>query len=151
MKVFRLCRENEVKQILDTKSFEYIGNYCRNSEKNSHIYNENIKYLHFFKNKSDLLYLNTLTNRFICVYNIPKEILSMYSGYGKYRDYIRFITLNKVEEFAVPSSIIKFDYLSSISKIVKDIDFEDMCENPNLSGFIQQIYNEANNINLFSK
>ena len=33
MKVFRLCRENEVRQILDTNSFDNGGNYCRNSEK----------------------------------------------------------------------------------------------------------------------
>ena len=60
MKVFRLCREDEVKQILNSKSFENVGNYCRNSERNSHNYNEDVRYLHFFKNKSDLLYLNTL-------------------------------------------------------------------------------------------
>lgn len=146
MKVFRLCREDEVKQILNSKSFENVGNYCRNSERNSHKYNEDVRYLHFFKNKSDLLYLNTLANRFICVYDIPKELLSSYYGHGKYRDYIRFVTLNKVEEFAIPAASIRFDYLNSIIKIIKDIDFEDMYENPNLSGLTQEIYIQDKNI-----
>lgn len=146
MKVFRLCREEEVKQILNSKSFENVGNYCRNSERNSHNYNEDVRYLHFFKNKSDLLYLNTLANRFICVYDIPKELLSSYYGHGKYRDYIRFVTLNKVEEFAIPAASIRFDYLNSIIKIIKDIDFEDMYENPNLSGLTQEIYIQDKNI-----
>ena len=146
MKVFRLCREDEVKQILNSKSFENVGNYCRNSERNSHNYNEDVRYLHFFKNKSDLLYLNTLANRFICVYDIPKEFLSSYYGHGKYRDYIRFVTLNKVEEFAIPAASIRFDYLNLIVKIIKDIDFEDMYENPNLSGLTQEIYIQDKNI-----
>ena len=146
MKVFRLCREDEVKQILNSKSFENVGNYCRNSERNSHKYNEDVRYLHFFKNKFDLLYLNTLANRFICVYDIPKELLSSYYGHGKYRDYIRFVTLNKVEEFAIPADSIRFDYLNSIIKIIKDIDFEDMYENPNLLGLTQEIYIQDKNI-----
>ena len=54
--------------------------------------------------------------------------------------------MNEVEEFAIPRSIIKFDYLTSISKIIKNIDFEDMCGNPSLSDFTQLIYNQDNNI-----
>ena len=48
MKVFRLCREEEIKQILKNQSCEKVGSYCSNSEKNSHNYNEDVKYLHFF-------------------------------------------------------------------------------------------------------
>ena len=145
MKVFRLCKEDEIHQILDKKSFENVGNYCSNSEKNSHSYNENKRFLHFFQKKSDLLYLNTLKGRFICVYNIPETVLLNHFGYGKYLDYVQFETLNDVEEFAIPNENIRFDYLQSINKIIKDIDFEDMFENPNLKGYLQEVYNSENN------
>ena len=141
MEVFRLCREDEIQQILDNQSFDKVGNFCRNSEKNSHLYNEEIKYMHFFKKKSDLLYLNTLKGRFICIYNIPRELLSKHFGYGKYLDYIEFSTLNKVEEFAIPSENMRFEYLKSVNKIIKDIDFEDMYETPKLTDFIKETYN----------
>lgn len=140
MKVFRLCREEEIKQILNNQSCENVGSYCSNSEKNSHNYNEDVKYLHFFKKKSDLLYLNTFVGRYICIYDIPDEMLSKFYGYGNYRDYIRFVTLNKVEEFAVPSKLIKFDYLKSVSVITQNIDFEDFFEDDNLTGFIKEVY-----------
>ena len=130
---------------MNNNEFENIGNYCRSSERNSHRYNEDIKYLHFFKKQEDLLYLNTLTNRFICVYDIPDELLSRYHGYGKYRDYIRFVTLNEVEEFAIPSKFVKFDYLLTISKIIRDIEVEDMLENSNLDGITQKVYNRKMN------
>ena len=145
MRVFRLCRENEVKKILGSNEFEDIGNYCRNSEKNTHRYDEDIKYLHFFKKQEDLLYLNTLASRFICVYDIPSDLLSRYHGYGKYRDYIKFVTLNEVEEFAIPSKLIKFEYLLTISRIISDIDIEDMLENSNLDGITQKVYNRKMN------
>ena len=145
MRVFRLCREEEIQQILDKKSFENVGNYCTSGKKNSHTYDETKKYLHFFKKKSDLLYLNTLKDRFICVYNIPETVLLKHFGYGKYLDYIQFETLNDVEEFAIPCENIQFDYLESINKIIKDIDFEDMFENPKLKGYLKEVYNSENN------
>lgn len=141
MIVFRLCKEDEVQQILDKQSFEKAGSLCQNSDKNSHAYNENVKYMHFFAKKSDLLYLNTLKGRFICEYNIPDTVLANHYGLGKYLDYINFSEMNKVEEFAIPSRDIRFDYLESINKITKDIDYEDMFEDSNLKGFVQEVYN----------
>ncbi|MBE5757341.1 MAG: hypothetical protein E7345_00205 [Clostridiales bacterium] len=143
MIVYRLCREDEIQKILRNLSFEGVGYYCRNNEKNSHTYNEDIKYMHFFKNKTDLLYLNTLMGRFICVYDIPEELLLKHFGYGKYYDYIRFATLKDVEEFAIPSDNIRFNYLQSINKIIKDIDYEEMYEKFDLREFLQEIYNHV--------
>ena len=141
MIVFRLCKEDEVQQILEKQSFEKVGSLCKSSDKNSHSYNESVKYMHFFANKSDLLYLNTLKGRFICEYNVPEQILSKHFGIGKYVDYVNFSEMNKVEEFAIPSRDIRFDYLQSVNKIVKDIDYEDMFEDSNLKGFVQEVYN----------
>ena len=142
MKIYRLCRENEVKEILTNKSFENIGNYCKNSDKNTHLYDENTKYIHFFKHENDLLYLNTLENRFICVYDIPEVVLYKYYGEGSYLDYINFRKLNKVEEFALPSEILRFDYLQSINKIIKDIDVDDLCENSNFKNMLEEVYSK---------
>jgi len=150
MKLYRLCRRAEVQQILDNQSFDNVGNYCCNSERNSHKYNESIRYLHFFKNKSDLLYLNTLVGRFICIYDIPEHLLSEYGGYGKYRDYFKFVKLINVEEFAIPSQYIKFDFLENVFEIIRDIDIEDMYEDASLIGLISEIYNHKLNENSIS-
>ncbi len=151
MKVYRLCRRDEVEEILDNYSFDNVGNYCRNSEKNSHIYDESIKYLHFFKQKTDLLYLNTLVGRFICVYDIPENLLSKYCGYGKYRDYIKFSKLVDVEEIAIPSQYIKFDFLENIFEITRNIEFEDLYEDSSLAGLVSEIYNNKSNEDSISK
>ena len=142
MIVYRLCREDEIQQILNSQSFSEVGNFCRNnSERNTHHYDENIKYLHFFKTKTDLLYLNTLKGRYICVYDIPEELLLKHYGLGKYRDYVRFAHLNQVEEFAIPTNLIKFDYLQSIDRIIKDIDVEDFYEET--QGHLEEVYCKA--------
>lgn len=145
MKVFRLCRKDEALQILTQRSLENLGKYGVNNKNNTHTYNEKIKYLHFFKNQFDLFFLNTLKNRFICVYDIPEALLNQHYGYGKYIDYINFKTLCKAEEYAIPSNLVKFEYLQSIFKITKDIDYEDIQEDSSLTESIQIIYNQIIN------
>lgn len=81
MKVYRLCRQNEIDEILQNKSFQNVGNFCSEDKtKNTHQYNANKKYLHFFRDKSSLLYLNTLKNRYICTLDIPEYILNSKIG-----------------------------------------------------------------------
>jgi len=139
MQVFRLCKEDEIKKILNQKSFTEVGQICKkNHELNSHNYRNNVKYLHFFKNKIDLLYLNTASGRFICTYDIPEEFLRQYAGQGKYKDYIAFKTLCNVDEYAIPVKHLKFEYLQTVKKIIRDFDYEDIYEHP--SEFFQTIY-----------
>lgn len=142
MKVYRLCRKLEVEQILNNESFNEVGNFCRNSERNSHNYDESIKYLHFFKQKTDLLYLNTLSGRFICTYDIPEELLSKHYGVGSYRDYIRFVYLNQVEEYAIPSRLLNFDYIQTIDEIVHDMDVEDFYKEDSTKKCVKRIYSK---------
>lgn len=139
MEVFRLCQQDEIKKILIQKSFVGVGQtYQNNYELNSHDYRANVKYLHFFKNKIDLLYLNTAAGRFICTYDIPEELLKQSAGQGKYKDYIAFKTLCYVDEYAIPVNNLKFEHLQSVNKIIKDFDFEDIHENPR--EYFQTIY-----------
>ena len=139
MEVFRLCRQDEIKKILTQKSFANVGQTCRNNpELNSHNYRANVKYLHFFKDKTDLLYLNTTAGRFICTYDIPEKLLKQTAGQGKYKDYIAFKTLCNVDEYAIPVNHLKFEHLQTVNQIIKDFDFEDIHENPR--EYFQTIY-----------
>lgn len=140
MKVYRLCRKNEIDRILGSKNFEDVGDAFQNSDKNTHNYIPNEKYMHFFKDKSGLLYLNTLKDRYICVYDIPNEILDKHSGKGKYLNFIAFSFYDEVTEYAIPSKLINFNYLKSIEKIIKDIDYEDFYQDENLNGFVDNIF-----------
>lgn len=144
MKVFRSCQKDEADTILTEHSCNNAGQCFKSSLKSSHIYNDNIKYLHFFKNATDILYLDTSPDRCICVYDIPEHILFEYQGIGKYTDFVSFKHLTYVEEFAIPSSEVKFDYLQSVNAITSQIDYEDMIENPTLIGLTAEIYNINN-------
>jgi len=146
MKAYRLCREDEVRQILRDNSFENIGGYYSNYGCNIHTYLPDKKYLHFFMKKSDLLYLRSMKGRYICEYEIPKRICDKHNGIGKYWDYVDFSELVEVKELAIPTDFIKIDYLRSINKIIKDIDYEDMIEDPDLTEFTQKIYIQNKNI-----
>lgn len=143
MKVFRLCRGDEVDCVLVEKTFANVGNYCCDSDRNSHNYKDGVKYMHFFKKQSDLLYLNTFKGRFICVYDIPEDLLLKHYGQGKYMDYISFSSLRDVEEYAIPSENMSFNYLQSIDKIIEDIDVEDMYDGSILTGLIEEVYVNA--------
>ena len=145
MKVFRLCRENEIQQILDKQSFKDIGRYYSNFGCNEHKYENNKKYLHFFKTKSDLLYLRFLKGKYICEYDIPQNICEKYIGVGRYCDYVNFAELVWIKEIAIPSDLLKFEYLQNVGRIVKNIDFDLMQKNPNLNGYIQKIYGSEMN------
>ena len=146
MKAYRLCREDEVRQILRDNSFKNIGGYYSNYGCNIHLYQSDKKYLHFFMKKSDLLYLRSMKGRYICEYEIPKRICDKHNGIGKYWDYVDFCELVEVKELAIPTDFIKIDYLRSINKIIKDIDYEDMIEDPDLTEFTQKIYIQDKNI-----
>ena len=145
MKVYRLCELDEIYSILAEKNFESIGKQCEiNKEKNNHKYNANKKYLHFFKDRSSLLYLNTKQGNFICVYDIPDDILKLYTGIDFYLDFINFKNYKSVNEFAIESEQIKFKYIKSIYMINKSFDLDDYIEDENLSKFLFQIYNKDN-------
>lgn len=146
MKVYRLCRKDEFQNILKEKSFKNVGGYYSDFGCNKHTYQNDKKYLHFFITKSDILYLKSLNGRYICEYEIPKKICEKFIGTGKYWDFINFCELVEVKELAIPINCLKFDYLISVNKIIKDIDFEDMIDNINLVGYLQKVYNNEKNL-----
>lgn len=140
MLVYRNCDKKEIKKVLTNKNFNNIGSMCEeNPSKNTFKYLEDTFYMHFFKDRYSLLYLDTSTGRYICTYNIPDFILEKHFGYGFYLDLISFKTLGKIEEYAIPSNLIKFEYLESIDILTDFVDFEDVLHDE-WSNFIRKIY-----------
>ncbi len=126
MIVYRLCRESEINELLNTKSTTNIGKeYISNPKQNNHNYKDNIKYLHFYKDYDSLFYLYLKPNRYICTYNIPDELLQKYQGTGFYLDRIFLEKLESTTEYAVPNNEISFSYLQKVDKIKEEIEFED--------------------------
>ena len=141
MKLYRLCDKNEVYTIINDKSFENIGKKFKdNPKKNTHHYNNNKKYLHFFENKDSLIYLNLSSNKYICYYDIPDNIILEKRGFGLYLDYVHFRNIILVPEYAIENEFLKFEYLKKIEVAKCYIDFEDYLDDENLSDFVEPIY-----------
>ena len=141
MKVYRLCRQEEIEKIFNDKGFQNVGQECiQDKTINSHLYKENQKYLHFFPKFDDLLYLNTTEGNYICTYDIPDDILRARKGIGKYVDFVRFMHLIDVEEYAVETSALSINHLLCVFKIDKFIDYEDLLFDRSLKGFITPMY-----------
>lgn len=127
MKVYRLCTREEIMAIAQNKNFRKVGKHFEINENiKSHNYHPKRKYLHFFKNKSSLMYLSTIAGRFICVYDLPEQLLNKRKGVGKYRDFVNFTSLHTLEEYAVETSLLEYKHLVATYEIVKTIDYEDV-------------------------
>ena len=77
MLVYRVCSKEEIDKLFQNRDIKDIGNYCTKTDVNNHEYEENSKYIHFFKEKSSIFHF-LLRERYICEYDIPDEILAKY-------------------------------------------------------------------------
>lgn len=141
MIVYRICKKEELQKVIEDNNFTNTGYNFSVSDLNTHNYNKNSKYLHFFLNKESIFYLRTLKDRYICVYDIPEDILNRYKGIGYYWDYINYRTLNKVTEYAIENKVIDLKFLKQVSYIKRDIDFEEYLDDYEMRNFIEIIYN----------
>ena len=78
MLVYRICKKSELERIFEDNNFTNVGYNFPVSDLNTHNYTENSKYLHFFLKKESIFYLRTLKDRYICIYDIPEDILNRY-------------------------------------------------------------------------
>ena len=124
MKLYRVCKEKEGEIILNTGDFSSLGSNYRNGFKNDFDYEPGKKYLHFFKYFGDIHYLNLFKGYYICEYDIPDEILPEPS-YGSYLDFVSFKKYDILEEYVIESSLIKFEYLTEMHRLLEFIDYED--------------------------
>ena len=112
MQVFRLCKDKECELILKNRNFEDVGQeFHINSQKNTHQYLPNVKYMHFFENEISLLYLAGYKENYIFVYDIPDEILKSSKGQGFYLDFINFSSTSEATEYAIDTKQMKFAYM----------------------------------------
>ena len=141
MKVYRLCRKEEIFSILKNQNFEGVGQECIQDETiNTHKYKNDKKYLHFLPKFDDLLYLNTTEGNYICTYDIQDEILDQTKGIGKYVDFVKFMNLVNVEEYAIETSCLDINNLLCVFRIEKFIDYEDLWFDHSLKGFLKPVY-----------
>lgn len=151
MNVYRLCNESEINEILNTKSFINTGKICNNNVKlNNHKYKSNQRYLHFFRNKDSLFYLNLKQGTYICIYDIPIELLEKYNGIGYYLDILFMEKLEGITEYAIPSDEIVFNYLQKVDKVINYIDFEDSF-NFNYKNKLETVYDITQKIKILKK
>ena len=130
MLVYRVAHYKEVQNILLFKSFRFVGDYEREYNKsNTHYYEWNKRYLHFFDNLDNINYLHLNEGNCVCTYDIPEDILDKHRGHGIYMDYINFEHAVFVDEYAVPTSKLKYEYLVDIKQLLDCVDYEDYIEN----------------------
>lgn len=125
MIVYRLCKPEEMNKILDDKGFDNVGRTFTVSPRlNNFNYEPQTKYLHFFTSKMDLLYLCPSEGHIVCEYCIPDELLTCHEGEGLYLDFLFWRNTCRVKEYAVPTELIKIEYISKVEQLTEDYEFE---------------------------
>ena len=144
MKVFRLSNEAEITAILENKSFVGLGKeFAINPKLNNHKYQPQQRYMHFFKDFGSIFYLFPDEGKYICTYDLPKDLLDRTMGEGSYLDYFFYRNLQSTTEYAVPEGDMDFAYLQRIDRITKEIDVEDYIADRTLSRNISTIYDSS--------
>lgn len=146
MLLYRVCDENELNIILENKLFKDIGgNHYNDPKASTHLYDNSKKYMHFFPRYDSIFYMTTyhFPPMFICTYDIPDEMAKPFEGFGFYsmrvggQEYYEKrkenseLPLKCVNEYAIPSDLVLWDYLVRIQKIKKDLPYYEYLENNN--------------------
>ena len=84
------------------------------------------------------MYLNCLKGRYIAVYDLPEALLERRKGTGKYRDFVSFLNLHTVQEYAISTRQLKPYNLVAVYEIVHDIDYEDIWLGDPISKFVKK-------------
>lgn len=121
--LYRVCNKEEIESILKNKNFEDVGKKRNlDTKKNNFNYEKDEKYMHFFTNKHNILYLDCSKGKYVCTYDLPEKIVKEHKGIGKYLDYMFFENIIEVEEVAIPITLMDYNYLDSIEKLIDDYD-----------------------------
>lgn len=125
MKLFRLCNATELNYILEYKNFDTLfRTFLKNSNSNTHNYLPDTKYIHFFREDFNILYLHPKQGRYLCVYDIPDEIAKQCLGLGIYYDYIYFKRKTSSLEYAIDSSKMEYNFLKKAYLILEPLNFD---------------------------
>lgn len=143
MLVYRICRLEEFEQIIGDDNFSNIGRTFTLDDTvslNSHEYEEVGNYLHFFKELSSIIFLADLKDHYLCYYELPEDLLEQYKGTGYYSDPIYWMNTNKLEEYAIPSRLLKREFIIGIDRIKYGIDIDDYIDDPSFHNYIEMVY-----------
>lgn len=122
MLVYRMGNALEKDIIFSGKRFDVVGNTFNNGFLNTHKYDEK-NYMHFFKNKEDLIRFGILPGYYVFTYDIPEELLAGNYGVGYYDNPDGFCFKYAIEEYALHSEDVLFEYLTCVEYISDDLFF----------------------------
>ena len=105
--VYRVCKKREIRKVLKN-DFNNLG------EK---YFNNKSKHMIFFNTKNDALRLSSLSNKFLCAYSIPNEVLDDSRHETKYIDRFGYHKFESVEEFVISSDKLNVDNIVSIEEL----------------------------------
>ena len=142
MIVYRVCKKDEFECLVNGIAFDGLGTYFDfdTSKLNSHEYVEHRNYLHFFKDIASVTFLGELKDNYLCYYDIPEDILEQYRGIGYYNEPGLIYRKFDLIEYAIPSELIKYEYLIGIDKIKIEIEMDDYFDDPSLHEYVEMVY-----------
>jgi hypothetical protein len=146
MILYRICSDREVNLILDN-DFSKVGSLGANlieyqNEKgmNNHKYNPDKYYMHFYKDKGNVLFMNVFAGSYVCTYDLPDDMLEGKLRVGKYTGYFYGNNEINVCEYAIESEMIKKEYLQKIERTKEDICITDDDFPDSLDDFFEPVY-----------
>ena len=115
MKVYRYLSEKEYNNIVKSNMDE-VGGYFKNNSSSSFVYKQNVKYVHFFKNKESMTEIQKLkwkdsNNYYFCTFNIPAVLLISKMGIGYYNVSGYDVDYKRLTEFCIPSTKLNAQWL----------------------------------------
>ena len=130
MKVYRIMHEKEY-ELLKAGDIENLGGYFYGlTLPNNHHYKKDVKYLHFFKNKTALdKYFRSTSfkkegNFVMGTFSIPFRKLFLHSSYGKYLPSGYDFDYETEKEYALPIGDFKIEYFVSAEPINNEEEIE---------------------------
>jgi hypothetical protein len=142
MVVYRVCKKDEFDCIINGITFNKLGTYYDfdTSKLNTHNYVENENYLHFFKDVGSVVFLGELKDNYLCYYDIPDDVLEQYKGTGFYNQPGLIYRKFNLDEYAIPSKLLKSEYIIGIDRIKIEIEWEDYIDDPSMQDYVEVEY-----------
>ena len=125
MIVYRFLCEKELHKILNG-DIKNLGRKFIISKCNTHRYNPNKKYMHFFKSKDGIAKIQQISHKFeeekkyICEFEIPMMVLMRGRGFGYYNPRGYDVDRAKLEEFRVSTDVFKTEWLRNYTLVEKN-------------------------------
>ena len=137
--VYRVCKKEEYESLVNCVAFSELGAYFDfdTSLLNDHNYDKDEKYLHFFREMGNIVFLGTLKGNYLCYYDVPDDLLEKSKGIGYYNEPGIIVKRFNIEEYAIPSNLIKYEYLIGIARIKHEIELNDYLDDPSLASFLE--------------